>query len=89
MSKEFNDKITPISESEAKPSLCEIKFEALVTMYEMGMGTHRQAKPQWFRSECKMTLESIRHSDEYAIGRQIKTMLDQLDFHIKNYEQGS
>jgi hypothetical protein len=79
-------KISSTSEMEALPSLCEIRFDCYVKMYELG---HRVIKtgflamdekavsPQWFKSEMKITLESIRCGDEYSLGRQLKIMLMQ------------
>lgn len=91
------DRIQPVPESEVQSShsMCEIRFDCLVTMYEMGtreaakgffVKEERRLNPQWFRSQRRITLDAIRNADEYMLGRQLKEMFHQLELHIKKYE---
>jgi len=88
-----NLEITPIPEIEAdQTKMCKIRFDCLVTMYDVGfrkykgmLGQHQQS-PQWFRAQQEMTLESIKHTDPYILGMRIKDMFNQLDATIKQYE---
>jgi CRISPR/Cas system CSM-associated protein Csm3 (group 7 of RAMP superfamily) len=82
-------------EVERSPRMCEIRFDCVVTMYEFevlksdkytNLRTERSHPPQWFKNECKITLEAIKYADEYALGRQLKEMLFQLENHIKHIE---
>lgn len=85
----------PDFEAGSNQSMCEIRFDCLVTMFERGSRTiktgifgftEKQLPPQWFKSQSKITLEGIRFMDEYTLGKQLKDMLHQLDKHIENYE---
>ena len=84
-------------EAEALPSMCEIRFDAFVKMYEMAIEPPNKllpfklrrelpVKPQWFKNCQKISLESIKYLDEYSLGRMIKDQFRQLEFHIKLYE---
>lgn len=82
-----------LPEYERKVSMAEIRFDAIVKMYDTGTRqTHgsifgspsKQLPPQLFVIEAKFTLEGIRYADEYSLGRQLKEMLHQLETHIKN-----
>ena len=97
VNEEEKDNISPVPDFEAEqlPRMCEIKFDCLVTMFETGYKNQKgfsiipetPQKPQWFKIQNKLTLESIRYADEYTIGRRIKHMLEQLDKHIDQYEK--
>jgi hypothetical protein len=93
-------KVEPCSEMEAEalPGLCEIRFDALVRMYDMGFDKTKSPlpirirmevprKPQWFKNSQTMTLHAIRNGDEYSIGRMIKEQFRQLELHIEQYEK--
>jgi len=75
--------------------LCEIRFDCLVTMHDVGytkykgmLGMEKQSKvPQWFKAQHTLTLESIKYMDEYHIGSQIKQMFRELEQTINQYEQ--
>jgi hypothetical protein len=75
--------------------LCEIRFDCLVTMHDVGfinykgmLGMEKQSKvPQWFKSQSTLTLESIKYMDEYQLGLQIKQMFRELEQTINQYEQ--
>lgn len=95
------NKIQAISDLEAEklPRMCEIRFDCLVTMFEMAqrevtvnsgffVKEERQLKPQWFKSQYKITLDEIKNCDEYVIGVRLKEMLYQLEKHIEKYETG-
>lgn len=97
MRQEENGKIeaVPPFEAENLPRLCEIRFDAFITMYEMGVRTIRTGlfgfvekslPPQWFKNQSKITLEAIKQCDEYTLGRRLKEMLFQLEEHIRKYE---
>jgi hypothetical protein len=88
--------IEPIPEIVADTrKLCEIRFDCLVTMYDVGFtrykgmwGNEKQSKvPQWFKAQHTLTLESIKYMDEYQIGSQIKQMFRELEQTINKYEQ--
>lgn len=85
-------------EAEALPAMCEIRFDALVKMYDMGFNKTKiplllrmrmeiPRKPQWFKNTQRMSLEAIKHGDEYSIGRMIKEQFRQLELHIELYER--
>lgn len=93
-------KIEPISDIEAEslPKMCEIRFDCLVRMFDMGIEKPNSLvpfkvkreiprKPQWFKSSAKMTLEHIKYADEYEIGRMVKDMYRQLEIHIRQFEE--
>lgn len=91
----MDNHISRTIEEESLPSTCEIKFDCLVTMYEMGQRVSKQGflgmqekahPPQWYKSQSRLTLEAIRDGDEAMLGRQLKIMLQQLDSHIAKYE---
>lgn len=87
--------IEMISELEGNESrnLCEIRFDALVTMYSTGYIKQKRnifsivppkpGKPKWFKCRNMLTMEAIRYSDEYQLGRFLKDMLAQLEEHIE------
>jgi hypothetical protein len=88
--------IEPVPEIVADTrKLCEIRFDCLVTMYDVGFtrykgmwGNEKQSKvPQWFKAQSTLTLESIKYMDEYQIGSQIKQMFRELEQTINKYEQ--
>ena len=92
------NKIEPTSEIEvgSNQRMCEIRFDALVTMYDFGQRivrggvlgfSEKPREPQWFKSSFRLTLENIKYSNEYDLGKQLKIMLEQLEQHIKKYEQ--
>jgi len=85
-------------EAEALPMMCEIRFDAFVKMYDMGVDESRSLlplrvrmeiprKPQWFKNTQRMSLEAIKYGDEYSIGRMIKDQFRQLELHISQYEK--
>ena len=86
------------AEAEALPGMCEIRFDALVKMYDMGVDQSKgpipfrirreiPREPQWFKSTQRMSLDAIKHGDEYSIGRMIKEQFRQMEAHISQYEQ--
>jgi hypothetical protein len=88
--------IEPIPEIVADTrKLCEIRFDCLVTMHDVGftrykgmLGMEKQSRvPQWFKAQHTLTLESIKYMDEYHIGSQIKQMFRELEYTINQYEQ--
>ena len=88
--------IEPVPEIVADTrKLCEIRFDCLVTMYDVGFtryegmwGNERESRvPQWFKAQHTLTLESIKYMDEYQIGSQIKQMFRELEQTINKYEQ--
>jgi hypothetical protein len=88
--------IEPVPEIVADTrKLCEIRFDCLVTMHDVGFtryegmsGMEKQSRvPQWFKSQSTLTLESIKYMDEYQIGLQIKQMFRELEYTINQYEQ--
>jgi hypothetical protein len=89
--------ITPVHELEAdKRRVCEIRFDCLVTMHDVGYkrykglcGQEKQSKtPQWFRANHIITLEGVKHADPYEVGIRIKQMFQQLEDTINKYERG-
>ena len=91
-----NIEIEPVPEIEANTTrVCEIRFDCLVTMHDVGFrrtkdiwGQEKQSKtPQWFRANHIITLEGVKHSDPYELGMRIKQMFYQLEDTIKQYEQ--
>lgn len=78
-------------EAESNPSLAEIRFDCLVTMFEMGFKKNtisssiKRNPPQWFKSQAKISLESIKHLPNYELGQLLKNMLIQLEAHIEKY----
>jgi len=95
----MGDKIEFVSEEEysSLPSMCEIRFDCLVKMYEMSISKPSNLlpfslrkeiprKPQWFKSVSTISLEAIKNEDEYSLGRQLKEQFRQLEAHIKQYE---
>jgi hypothetical protein len=88
--------IEPVPEIVADTrKLCEIRFDCLVTMHDVGFtryegmwGNERESRvPQWFKAQHTLTLESIKYMDEYQIGSQIKQMFRELEQTIDKYEQ--
>lgn len=79
----------------AKKLLTEIRFNCVVTMYDYGCrqtggGFLQQPKslpPQWFVLSETFTLDFIRTSDEYQLGRAMKLAYEKLVSHIKQYEK--
>ena len=75
--------------------LCEIRFDCLVTMHDVGFtrykgmwGQEKESRvPQWFKAQHQITLESIKYMDEYQLGSQIKQMFRELEQTINQYEQ--
>lgn len=79
-------------EAQLNPRMCEIRFDCLVSMYEkeqrLTPGFRRGDslnRPQWFKAQRKITLEAIKHHDEFTLGRMLKEMLAQLESHIDRY----
>lgn len=89
--------IQPISEIEADTrTLCEIRFDCLVTMYDSGFRTteggilgigSKNLPPQWFRSRLGITLEEIKYGNEVELGVRLKQMYVELERAIERYEQ--
>ena len=87
----------PDFEAEHSQSLCEIRFDCIVTMFESGSRIikggmfipEKRMTPQWFKSQHKITLGGIRNCDEYTLGRRLKEMMHQMDEHIRRYENGT
>jgi len=97
--KKYENKISMVSpmEGENSKNMCEIRFDCLVTMYEMAQQkqiedlnvffrTEKRHTPQWFKSQSKITLEAIKYSDEYYLGSLLKDMLFQMEDHIRKFE---
>jgi hypothetical protein len=89
--------ITPVPEIIAdKRRVCEIRFDCLVTMHDVGYkrykglwGQEKESKtPQWFRANHIITLEGVKHADPYELGIRIKQMFQQLEDTINKYERG-
>jgi hypothetical protein len=87
--------IKPVSEMEADTTrVCEIRFDCLVTMHDVGFkkykgmwGQENQSKkPQWFKSNTTLTLEFIKDAEPQLIGEHIKQMFHQLEQTIEQYE---
>lgn len=96
----MEDKIEFVSEEEYNglPSMCEIRFDCLVKMYDMSIPKPSKLlpfslrkeiprKPQWFRSVSSITLDAIKNEDEYSLGRRLKDQFRQLELHIQQYEK--
>lgn len=74
--------------------LTEIRFDCLVTVHDVGFkkykgvwGQQKQSRnPQWFRAQTQLTLEMIKFSDEYTIGRAVKQLFYDLERNIDKYE---
>jgi hypothetical protein len=88
--------IEPVPEMIADTrKLCEIRFDCLVTMHDVGFtryegmwGNERESRvPQWFKAQHTISLESIKYMDEYQLGSQIKQMFRELEQTIDKYEQ--
>lgn len=84
----------------AKCRLAEIKFEALVRIFDSGVRSVRQPAimwfmkdhqkplpPQLFKIEFRLTLETIKFGSPEEIGRIVKHYYNQLEEHIAQYEQ--
>ena len=93
-----NLEIKPVSEMEADTTrVCEIRFDCLVTMHDVGYkkcegmwGQETESKtPQWFKANHKITLEGVKHADPYELGMRIKQMFHQLEDTINKYENGT
>ena len=93
--------IEPVHEEQVPSmgSCCEIRFDALITMFDMAVKvtgkdnillgtTEKQAPPQWFKSSHRLTLEAIQYGDARELGETIKKMFNQMDHHIKKFEDG-
>jgi hypothetical protein len=83
--------IVPDFEAERFPKMAHIRFDCVITMFDQEKvktdGTffgrrEKPRKPNWLKSESKMTLEFVKLSSEYEIGRQIKEQFEQLERHI-------
>lgn len=90
------NKIEPVPEVIADTRrICEIRFDCLVTMHDLGFrryvgffGEEKKSKtPQWFKAQHQLTLESIKYMDEYQIGSAIKKMFYELEKTIEQYER--
>lgn len=86
--------ITPISlpseEAEASKRLTEIRFEALVRMFDFAdrkIKSQKPPPPQWFKIEQRLTLEFVRHASAKEIGEHIKRMYCELEDRIIQYEK--
>jgi len=94
-------KIEQVSEEEvgSLQSMAEIRFDCLVKMFDsktkeienfggLGLPIHREVarKPQWFKCQQTLTLESIRHGSEYELGSMLKIMLRKLELHMEQYK---
>lgn len=86
----------PHDEAGNNQQRCEIRFDCLVKMYDIGYIRPKQGflefkpakpySPQWFRSLSTMTLDHIKYSDPYVLGVQIKQQFQALEQAIKKYE---
>lgn len=89
--------VQPIPEIEADTrTLCEIRFDCLVTMHDSGFRTteggilgigSKNLPPQWFRSRLGITLEEIKYGNEIELGVKLKQMYRELEQTIARYEQ--
>ena len=83
-----------------KLSMCDIKFDCVVTMYDLARKEIKQnllanlftvnKQPnisQWFTCENVLTLEFIRHAPEKEIGKSIKFMLKNLEEAIDGWKK--
>ncbi len=92
---EISPVYAPIEIELAKMRMTEIRFDCIVKMYDCGTRevkgfmpyASKSLPPQWFKAQNKLTLEFIVNSDERTIGRVIKEMYNQLEGHIKQYEE--
>ena len=94
--KETTISAVPPDEAGNNQQRCEIRFDCLVKMYDVGYvipkGSFLDIKPpkpyapQWFRSLSNMTLDHIKHSDPYILGVQIKQQFEDLERAIRKYE---
>jgi len=93
MNKEIE--ITPVPEVVANTQrVCEIRFDCLVTMHDVGYkkykglwGQEKWSKiPQWFNANQTITLESVKYADPYELGMRIKQMFHQMEDTINKYE---
>jgi len=90
--------ISPVPPDEAgnNERRCEIRFDCLVKMYDVGYITSKGSvlsftppkphAPQWFKSVSYLTLEKIKYEDPYVLGVQIKQQFEGLERAIKQYE---
>jgi hypothetical protein len=90
--------ITPVPPDEAgsNEKRCEIRFDCLVKMYDVGhitpkggffdLNIPKPYAPQWFKSVSYLTLEKIKYEDPYVLGVQIKQQFEGLERAIKEYE---
>ena len=90
-----NLEITTVSEMEADTTrVCEIRFDCLVTMHDVGFKKYKgvwgheeqSKKPQWFKANQTITLEEIKHADPYELGMRIKEMFHRMEDTIDKYE---
>ncbi len=97
-SKFDNVTMVPPFEGESLPQMVEIRFDCLVTAYDVGtrtlkvptaipfMYTEKPGKPQWFKNHIKLDLNTVKYGDPYEIGVMVQQMYKQLELHIKQYE---
>lgn len=91
--------ITPVPENMArKDLLTEIRFEALVTAYDVALPVKERSMmgffplppkkypPQWFKLQFMLTLEMIKYESPVTIGNMIKDALYKLEQEINKYE---
>jgi len=82
-----------------KLSMCDIKFDCVVTMYDLARKEIKQnllanlftvekqpSIAQWFTCENVLTLEFIKHAPEEEIGKTMKFMLKNLEESIEKWE---
>jgi hypothetical protein len=90
-----NLEITPVPEITADTTrVCEIRFDCLVTMHDVGYkkykglwGQEKWSKiPQWFKANQTITLEGVKYADPYELGMRIKQMFHQMEDTINKYE---
>ena len=94
MESQTNIEMVPELEADTR-RLCEIRFDCLVTMHDVGIretkgGFLQQSKslpPQWFKSLSTITLEDIKYANEVELGTRIKQMYHELQAAIAKYEQ--
>ena len=91
--------ITPVPENMArKDLLTEIRFEALVTAYDVALPVKERGvrfffppppkkyPPQWFKLQFMLTLETIKYESPEIIGRMIKDAFFKLEQEINRYQ---
>lgn len=81
--------VSPNEMDEAKYKMVSIRFDCHVKMFDCGQRETQAAKPlppQWFKSELKLTLESIADADPCVLGMRIKEVYLKLKNHIEQYE---